>query len=164
MTTTTTMTITMFYALIILRSHSGSNFRLCPRACFLNSCFSLGPIMPLVDCIVAMNTLMVLGVYEQDSFENHDEDIIDSFEKSSSSAGTGLTLEQRRRRRRRYRVIEVRPVHLVYHPYRLYPLPPQPYDQDYRTSKRAHKAARQLLSSGVLRGDEWIMIRSIIVC
>ena len=69
MTTTTTMTITMFYALIILRSHSGSNFRLCPRACFLNSCFSLGPIMPLVDCIVAMNTLMVLGVYEQDGFE-----------------------------------------------------------------------------------------------
>ena len=54
---------------IILRSHSGSNFRLCPRACFLNSCFSLGPIMPLVDCIVAMNTLMVLGVYEQDGFE-----------------------------------------------------------------------------------------------
>ena len=157
MTTTTTMTITMFYALIILRSHSGSNFRLCPRACFLNSCFSLGPIMPLVDCIVAMNTLMVLGVYEQDSFENHDEDIIDSFEKSSSSAGTGLTLEQRRRRSRRYAVIEVIPVHVTY-PYGLHPLPPQPYDQIYRTSKRAHKAARQLLSSGLLRGDEWIQI------
>ena len=150
MTTTTTMTITMFYALIILRSHSGSNFRLCPRACFLNSCFSLGPIMPLVA------PPFRLGQSCRWCFN------LDSFEKSSSSAGTGLTLEQRRRRSRRYRVIEVRPVHLVY-PYGLHPLPPQPYDQIYRTSKRAHKAARQLLSSGLLRGDEWIMIRGILV-
>ena len=54
--------------------------------------------MPLVDCIVAMNTLMVLGVYEQDFFENHDEDIIDSFEKSQAKYAKAAKLVRKLRK------------------------------------------------------------------
>ena len=63
--------------------------------------------MPLVDCIVAMNTLMVLGVYEQDSFENHDEDIIDSFEKSQAKYAKAAKLVRKLRNGQRIVVITV---------------------------------------------------------